>query len=378
MRREPVDFDLILAGGGLAGRSLAYFLSRHPGVGEARILLIDDSRHYQHRSIVYWYDGVLPLRLTPSASYTTLAVDTGAGLRTTSLHRHTLSVTSSQRIFECLDGVIDADPRITRLDGRTARIDAQQDRVSVVLADGRSFTAGHCCDSTAPPSRVAPPLVMTGEIRHVRTTRASFDPSVATFMDFRPGDGEQPDRFHCLLPVSSREALLETGRITPGDAPALARPSDAAAAEYLRRACGVADFSTLTVQRGVIPLGLRRPSSKGRHLYVGAASGIVKATTGYGFTRILHQAERIASSFAAGGSPRSPEASRRFRYYDKPVLGLWLHDPDAAVRFMRAAFASVDADLVLDFLDERTTPLQERTLLGSMPVGMLLRPRFWR
>ena len=76
---------MILAGGGLAGRSLAYFLSSHPGLGDVRILLVDDSRHYQHRSIVYWYDGALPLPLTPSASCTTLAVDTLGGLRTLSL-----------------------------------------------------------------------------------------------------------------------------------------------------------------------------------------------------------------------------------------------------------------------------------------------------
>ncbi|MBG6226057.1 hypothetical protein IWX63_002643 [Arthrobacter sp. CAN_A2] len=377
MSPEPADFDIILAGGGLAGRSLAYFLGKQPGLDDARILLVDDSRRYHHRSIVYWYDGVLPLPLTPAASYTTLAVDTTAGLRTLSLDRHTLSLTSSQRIFHCLDQVIDADPRITRLDAHTARIRAHGDRVSVVLTDGRSFTAAHCFDSTAPPSGATPPLLMTGEIRRVRTAQESFDPSVATFMDFGPGAGEHPVRFHCLLPVSTREAFVETTRITRGDAPAMGWPFEAAAADYLRRTCGVSDFSTITVQRGAIPLGLHRPSSRGRHLYVGTASGIIKATTGYGFTRILHQAERVASSLAATGSPRSPRSSRRFHFYDKPVLRMWLHDPDSAVRFMRAAFASLDADLILDFLDERTTPLQERELLGSMPVRMLLRPRLW-
>ncbi|WP_247826159.1 lycopene cyclase family protein [Arthrobacter antioxidans] len=377
MSREPADFDIILAGGGLAGRSLAYFLSRQPGLDDARILLVDDSRHYQHRAIVYWYDGVLPLHLTPSASYTTLAVDTATGLRRLSLDRHTLSLTSSQRIFRSLDQVIDADPRITRLDAHAARIHARGDRVAVTLTDGRSFTASHCCDSTAPPSGVAPPLLMTGEIRQVRTVRDSFDPAVATFMDFRSGDGEHPARFHCLLPVSAREAFVETTRITRGDTPAMGGPFETAASEYLRSTCGVTDFSTLTVQRGAIPLGLHRQASRGRHLYVGTASGIIKATTGYGFTRILHQAERVASSFAATGSPRSPEPSRRFHFYDKPVLGMWLHDPEAAVRFMRAAFAALDVDLILDFLDERTTPLQERELLGAMPVRMLLRPRLW-
>ncbi len=268
---------MIVAGGGLAGRSLAYFLSGHPGLGEMRILLVDDSRHYQHRSIIYWYDGVLPLRLTPSVSY----------------------------------------------------------------------TASYCCDSTTPPPGATPPPLMTGEIRQVRTASESFDPSVATFMDFRSGDGRQPVRLHCLLPVSTREAFVETTRITRGDAPALGWPFGTAAAAYLRNTCGVTDFSTLAVQRGVIPLGLRRQSSRGRHLYVGTASGIIKATTGYGFTRILHQAERVASSFAATGSPSGPDPPRRFHFYDKPVLKMWLHDPDSAVRSPvapRSAHGTVTGD----------------------------------
>ncbi|MHA7238716.1 lycopene cyclase family protein [Arthrobacter sp. TMS1-12-1] len=376
MGAEPAEFDIILAGGGLAGRSLAYFLSRQPALDDARILLVDDSRRYQHRFIVYWYDGALPLPLIPAASYTTLAVDTALGLRTMSLDRHTLSLTSSQRIFRCLDEVIDADPRITRLEGRAAKVRTHANHVVVVLADGRSFTAAHCLDSTAPPPGVTPPLLMTGEIRRIRTPHECFDPTTATFMDFRSGDSP-PVRFHCLLPVSTREALVETTRIGPGDATGTGWSFEAATSEYLRSICGVTDFSTLTVQRGIIPLGLRPQPSRGRHLYVGAASGIIKATTGYGFTRILRQAERVASSLATTGSPYSPPPSRRFRFYDKPVLRMWERDPESAVRFMRAAFTSLDADLILDFLDERTTPLQERDLLGSMPVRLLLRPRLW-
>jgi len=54
-----------------------------------------------------------------------------------------------------------------------------------------------------------------------------------------------------------------------------------------------------------------------------------------------------------------------------------MRDQASAVRFMRAAFSPLDADLILDFLDERTTLLQERELLGSMPVRMLMQPRLW-
>jgi lycopene beta-cyclase len=110
---------------------------------------------------------------------------------------------------------------------------------------------------------------------------------------------------------------------------------------------------------------------------IGTPSGVVKATTGYGFTRILRQTEHIASSLASTGSPAALQPSRQFHWYDKPVLKMWKRNPQDAVLFMKAAFSAGDADLVLDFLDERTTLEQERGLLGAMPVTLLLHPRLW-
>lgn len=376
MIQPVVEFDVIIAGGGLAGRSLAYFLSREADSAGLRILIVDDAASYQHRSIIYRHTGELPLSLTPAATYRKLAVDTEAGQRVLPLERHTLCLTSSRRIFATLDEVLDANPRITRLNAHIALIRTEEDKVVVTLSDGRRFDAAYCFDSTSPPPGVHAPLLMSGEIRRVRTSHETFDPSVATLIDFRNGDHE-PVHFHCVLPLSTREAFVEVTRITQGQDPTSDWSFEKATQEYLRSIWEVADFSTVAVQRGTIPLGLPRQTSRGRHLYIGTASGAVKATTGYGFTRILQQSEHIASSLATAEVPTVPRPPLRFGWYDKPVLNMWKHHPESAVQFMQAAFRSHDADLILDFLDEGTTPLQERGLLGSMPVRMLLDPRLW-
>ncbi|MGQ1795851.1 lycopene cyclase family protein [Kocuria oceani] len=150
-----------------------------------------------------------------------------------------------------------------------------------------------------------------------------------------------------------------------------------ATSAYLREVWGVHEFSPVSVERGSIPLGVRPSSARGRHVRIGSPSGAVKATTGYGFTRILRHTQHIASTLASTGSPDAPRPSLRFRWYDKPVLRMWKHAPEHAGRFIKAAFTSGDADLVLDFLDERTTFAQERELFSSMPVTTLLRPRLW-
>ena len=183
--------------------------------------------------------------------------------------------------------------------------------------------------------------------------------------------------FHCVLPISVREAVVEITRIMPGRTPTSEFSFEQAMSDYLRKVWGVNEFSSLSVERGSIPLGIRRRSPRGRHVHTGCPAGAVKATTGYGFTRILRQTQHLASTLASTGSPDAPRPSPRFRWYDRPLLKMWEHDPEHAVHFMRAAFTSGDADLVLDFLDERTTFAQERGLLGSMPVTMLLQPRLW-
>jgi lycopene beta-cyclase len=377
MTHPAPEYDVIIAGGGLAGRSLAYFLSREPELTGARILIIDDAGdRYPHRSLIYWHDNALPLPLTPAATFTSLAVDAGPGQRVLPLKRHRLCLTSSRAVFRSLDEVIDANPHITRLDAHVSRIRAHADSAEVALSDGRLLTTPHCFDSTVPPTGITAPLLMSGEVRRVRTGHDSFDPSIATFIDFRSGE-HHPVHFHCVLPISAREAVVEVTRIMPGKAPSPEFSFEQATSAYLRTVWGVSEFSSLSVERGSIPLGIRTSSPQGRRVRIGSPSGAVKATTGYGFTRILRQTQHIASTLASTGSPAAPRPSPRFRWYDKPVLKMWKHDPERAVQFMKAAFTAGDADLVLDFLDERTTFAQERGLLGSMPVSTLLQPRLW-
>lgn len=377
MTHQAQDYDVVIAGGGLAGRSLAYFLSREPELAGARILIIDDAEdRYPHRSLIYWHDHALPLPLTPAATFTSLAVDAGPAQRVLPLKRHRLCLTSSRAVFRCLDEVIDAKPQITRLDARVLRVRAHADSVEVALSEGRIFTASHCFDSTLPRTGIKAPLLMSGEVRRVRTAHDAFDPSIATFIDFRSGEHD-PVHFHCVLPISAREAVVEVTRIMPGKVPSPEFSFEQATSAYLRRVWGVREFSLLSVERGSIPLGVHPSSPRGRHVRIGTPSGAVKATTGYGFTRILRQSQHIASTLASTGSPHAPRPSPRFRWYDKPVLKMWKHDPEHAVQFMKAAFTSGDADLVLDFLDERTTFAQERELLRCMPVTTLLQPRLW-
>ncbi|MGQ1795849.1 lycopene cyclase family protein [Kocuria oceani] len=219
MTHRAHEYDVIIAGGGLAGRSLAYFLSREPELAGTRILIIDEAGdRYPHRSLIYWHDNALPLSLTPAATFTSLAVDAGPAQRVLPLKRHRLCLTSSRPVFRCLDDVIDANPRITRLDGQVSRVRAHADSVEVALSDGRLYTAFHCFDSTVPPDGIKAPLLMTGEVRQVRTAHDAFDPSTATFIDFRFGE-HNPVHFHCVLPITAREAVVEVTRITPGQVP---------------------------------------------------------------------------------------------------------------------------------------------------------------
>lgn len=239
-----------------------------------------------------------------------------------------------------------------------------------------SPTAGSSRHPTASTAPCPPPGSRHRCSCRVRTAHASFDPSVATFIEFQSGEHD-PVHFHCVLPISVREAVVEITRIVPGKVSNSEFSFEQAMSDYLRKVWGVSEFSLLSVERGSIPLGIRPSSSRGRHVRIGCPAGAVKATTGYGFTRILRQTQHIASTLASTGSPDAPRPSPRFRWYDRPVLKMWEHDPEHAVQFMKAAFTSGDADLVLDFLDERTTFAQERGLLGSMPVTMLLQPRLW-
>jgi len=212
-------------------------------------------------------------------------------------------------------------------------------------------------------------LWFAGEVRrHDGDDPASVTAEApATIIDDRlpPHDGFG---FGYRLPLGGGEEFVEVTRF------ASARPEhlDADLAAFGQR--GLSDGpATVLREAGALALG-RPPRSRRRSrrvLTIGAAAGAVRASTGYGFTRIRADAAAIAESLDRDGHPFGVPRlwPRRHVLADAVLLNLLQTDPAAGAQAFAALFARVDPDVLLDFLDAATSLRQERDIVAAVPQG---------
>ena len=127
--------------------------------------------------------------------------------------------------------------------------------------------------------------------------------------------------------------------------------------------------STPRNQAATVPL---RPHvhrhSTAHHIALGESAGLVKASSGYGFELARRDSDRIASQLRAGRRPTGLVRSPRHQAMDAVFLDLAVRRPATLVAALEQLFARSSADLVLRFLDERTTVREEARLVSSLPV----------
>lgn len=262
-----------------------------------------------------------------------------------------------------------------------ATVDAVLEEASgvTVHAGGARVRAPWALTSAPLPGETAPrPRTALWQHFHgavVRTQQLTFDPHQAVLMDLRVPQPRQGVGFGYLLPVSSREALVEYTVLAPGRAD----PSrlQAGLDDYLA-AVGATDASVVREEQGSIPMTdakhRRRTRGGGRVFRIGTVGGATRPSTGYTFAAMQRQATGVAQAVVDRTTPVPPRAyPRRHLMADSLLLrGLASGDIDGT-RFFPLLFDRNPPARVLDFLDGLTTPAQDLALVASVPPLPMLR-----
>ncbi|SEJ37877.1 lycopene cyclase family protein [Demequina mangrovi] len=359
--------DAVIIGGGAAGLSLLCHLAA-AGWGEHVVLIDDGARPVEHRSWAWWSEGRGLLDPRASVAYPHAVVaDEGWGRRM-DLAPYAYRVQTGVALASAADAVLAEHPRWRRIAGRAARVEAEGDGARVAVetdAGSLELRASRVFDSVRPglPAADGPALDLLG--LRVRTEAAVFDPGAVTLMDFRtPQEGGVA--FVYVLPTSTHEALVERTAYTragetPEHEPRLAR--------YLSEVLQAGAVTEVGRERGRIPLLAAAPAHGGGAIVpIGAAAGLVKASTGYAFARIQRHSEAIAARLAAGQDPGGAwPGSRWHRALDAALLRLIREDPDGARAVLGAMLRRNPPERILAFLDESASPLAQLRLFATLP-----------
>lgn len=380
---------MAVLGGGAAGLSVVCHLAAAGWTG--RLVVVDDGvRPVARRSWAYWSAGDLLLDAVATPGVDHLAVRGPTLDRVLALERHRYRVMTGAALEAAVHDLRGPGLEVDLVRATATSVRAAGDHALVMLDPHDPYAspvlrARWVLDSVGPSGSGSAPtsiphLDFVGH--HVRTPTDVFDPSTPVLMDF-PTDQSAGLRFVYVLPTSPREALVESTRFvvpSPGHELPPARHADTVTA-YVDALAG--SHEVTGSEEGVIALHTDPPPrARGPVVPIGARAGLVRASTGYGWSHIQRHSAALAASLVRHGHPHDvPGPDRWHAGLDALLLDVVRDEPAAVVDVLEALFARNDPDRVVDFLERRSGPLAELGLFVTLPVRPYARAaarRLWR
>ncbi|MBC8081857.1 MAG: Lycopene cyclase [Hymenobacter sp.] len=374
---ESRAYDYLIAGGGAAGLSLAYHISREPRLVNQRILLIEPvAKDQNDRTWSFWADAPTLFDGIVAHEWGQIAFRSPQFERVFALARHRYKMIRGLDFYTFVQQALTGKPQFTRVRGTVEALENTPAGIIATTSAG-SFTARYAFDSRPPQFQKRP-----GKYRYllqhfvgweVETTHDVFDPQTVEFMDFR-GEQQREARFMYVLPFSARRAFIE---YTLFSAEMLPKAEYEAAMRKYLHDLGVTDFRVEAEEAGAIPMTDHPlPAAIGsRIINLGTRAGRAKPSTGYAFKRIQAHSARLVAALAATGHPPANLTGDQWQFhlFDTLLLDIMQRQGEQTRDIFTELFRRNSPERLFDFLDERTSGWENLQVMNSVTPGPFLR-----
>ncbi|UOQ54312.1 lycopene cyclase family protein [Hymenobacter cellulosivorans] len=353
------DFDYLLAGGGAAGLSLAYHISREPRLRNQRVVLIEPAAKDQNdRTWSFWTAAPTLFDSIVAHEWPQLAFRSPTFEQIFKLQRYRYKMIRGLDFYRFVRAELAQNPQFTFVQASVETLTNTPEGVTATTTAG-TYTARYAFDSR-PPQLAKQPEKHRYLLQHfvgweVETEHDVFDPTTAEFMDFR-GPQQQEARFIYVLPFGPRKALVEYTLFSEELLPKA--EYEAALDDYLRTTLGLASYRRLSEEVGAIPMTDHRLSAQaGPHIInLGTRAGRAKPSTGYAFMRIQEHSARLVQALAATGQPPQNLTGDQpqFHLFDTLLLDIMKRRGELTRDIFTELFQRNPVERILSFLDEQT------------------------
>ena len=369
------DYDIVFAGAGLAGLSLAARLAALPD--PPRMLLVDPLQNdTSDRTWCHWqlHESIFDDAITHRWQRWSVDKDhnqTAVGSTDIPYVR-----IPSDRFRQIAWERIKACPRAEFLRGMSvASIEEVSDRAVVHLSDGRRIESSWVFDSRPLQNDNAPwRQIFRGLELHSPETKLGT--STVTLMDFQSA-GPEGVRFFYVLPLDAHTALVEDTWLVPSHkTPAF---SDDAIVSYASKNLAQTHWQIRHQEEGNLPMGFSPSASsaveKKRIIPWGTTAGAVRASSGYAFSRIQAASERMASAWQRTGCPdrAAVHGSAFLDWMDRVFLRAMTDQPERVPEYFARLFQRVAPDALVRFLESEPRPADILQVMRALPPGPFLR-----
>jgi lycopene beta-cyclase len=364
-------YDIIIAGGGMAGLSLCFYLSQSP-LREASILLIDrEVKDHNDRTFCFWELGAGPFESILFRKWKTVEFfsNTFSGLLPIGNYEYKMlrGIDFYQFVYQQL-------AKLPNLEIKYANIDSIDDTQAggLVRIGNETVLGNYVFESISGLKQNLPEnhnLLQHFKGWVITTERECFNTERPRIMDFRVS--QQNDcRFLYILPFDQYTALVEytvfSRRLLP------AQEYEDSLSSYIEKFLDTGAYQIQETEYGVIPMSDETTQENpSKHVIrIGTSGGYTKPSTGYTFQRTQHYLKELVTNLVQTGKPvrKKNKLSGWLKFsLDTVLLNVLVNDRHPADDIFTRLFTKNDPDLVFRFMDEDTTLLEDLRIINSMP-----------
>jgi lycopene beta-cyclase len=364
------SFDYIIAGGGLAGLSLAFYLDESV-LRDKKILIIDrDAKTRNDHTWCFWETGA-------GGAFEQIVFRRWTGVwfhgtrgfsKFLDLGEYAYKMIRAKDFYEFVFARIRQNPNFTFLQASIESVENAR-----VTTDKGDFIAGEFVfDSFTRKSYDNPKHQNLWQ--HFRgwlfeTEKPFFKPDEPTLFDFRVEQAGDC-RFAYVLPFSETKALVE---FTIFSEKLLTKEEyEFYLRKYISEVLRIEKFAILEIESGVIPMSDEPHEARGapQTIRIGMAAGYVKPSTGYSFARTQRRLKKLIESLETNSikHQKSEITSSNWKsFLDSVLLNVLLTKKHAADDVFTLLFSRNPASQILKFLDEDTSRAEDLRIMKSVP-----------
>lgn len=367
-------YDYIILGAGAAGLSLAYRMCIDPFFKEKRIAVVDKQhKNKNDRTWSFWEVGDGLFDPVVAKKWNKLKFYSKTLEKQLDIHPYQYKMIRGIDFYTHTLEKVEATANIELIFSEVQEVKEDQNSAHIYLSNGLSLTAPILFKSYPSISNVGPEH-HTYVDQHfkgyfVETENPAFDPEEAVFMDFRiEQNGES--RFFYVLPETDKKALIEVAIFS--NEHLTSASYDVILKDYIDRYQNLGHYKILEEEMGVIPM-TTYPFDKHNttHIFhIGTGGGIVKASSGYAFSRIQKHSDQVIECLKKGKPLKQSYNGLhgRFRFYDRIMLHSILENGVSGEEVFTSLFKQKKASKIFKFLDQRTSFVEDLDIFTAPPM----------
>jgi lycopene beta-cyclase len=363
--------DIIIAGGGASGLSLACRLADSVELKDKNIIIIDkDSKSTNDRTWCFWEKDESYFESIIFHKWQNLRIDGDGEILTRNIKPYSYKMLRAQDFYRFAKDKIGNKKNIKWVHADIKKIYTENDVAHVVTNEGE-FTATWCF-SSIPYQKIDKinSLYLDQHFKgwFIKTKNPTFNAKEAHFMDFRTPQKDET-RFMYVLPYNENEALVEIAIFSRIHL--LENQYQSIIEVYLENHWNLKreDYIINQEETGNIPMtDASFKEVEGRTIYIGMAGGDTRSSTGFTFINIQRRIERIVKALEIGGNPGKTLRFNRFRWYDKVLLRVLEEKTYPEEQLFMRLFKKNPIQRILAFLQGESGILMEIKVMQTAPL----------